>query len=76
MFEKLFEEVKKLKILQRSIVEELVNLGYTIVGGNLGDFDLDELDEACRLFMEGDTDEAILYLENRGIELKGWKNEG
>jgi len=76
MFEKLFEEVKKPKILQRSIIEKLINLGYTIVGGNLGDFDLDELDEAYRLFMEGDTDEAILYLENRGIELKGWRNEG
>jgi len=76
MFEKLFEKVEEPKILQRSIVGELINLGYTIVGGNLGDFDLDELDEAYRLFMEGDTDEAILYLENRGIELKGRENEG
>jgi len=75
MFEKLFEEVEKPKILQRSIVKELINLGYIIVGGNLSDFDLGELDEVYRLFIEGDTDEAILYLENRGIELKGWENE-
>lgn len=73
MFEKLFEklfESKNSKLLQRSIVKELMNLGYNIVGGNLADFDFNELDEAYRLFMEGDVEEAVFYLESRGIEVR------
>jgi hypothetical protein len=68
MFDNIFENTNSGSVI-RSILSALDRIGYFIVGGNLSDLDADELYEVYDLFRDGDSDEAILYLEDRGIEL-------
>jgi len=68
MFDTIFENTDSGSVI-RSILSALHELDYVIVGGNLSDLDADELYEVHDLFREGDSDEAILYLEDRGIEI-------
>jgi len=68
MFDNIFENTDSGSVI-RSILSALHELDYVIVGGNLSDLDADELYEVHDLFREGDSDEAILYLEDRGIEV-------
>jgi radical SAM superfamily enzyme YgiQ (UPF0313 family) len=68
MFDNIFENTDSRSVI-RSILSALHELNYVIVGGSLSDLDTDELYEVHDLFRGGDSDEAILYLEDRGIEL-------
>ena len=69
MFNELFESMSSKSVI-KSILLVLGDTGYTITSGNLYDLNTDELYEIYDLFREGDSDEAILYLEDRGIEIK------
>jgi hypothetical protein len=68
MFDNIFENTDSRSVI-RSILSALHELNYVIVGGSLSDLDTDELYEVHDLFRSGDSDEAILCLEDRGIEL-------
>ena len=74
MFDNIFEETS-LIIIRRTILSTIDKLGYVMVSGNLSDLDADELYEVHDLFREGDNDEAILYLEDRGIRIEGGRND-